>query len=162
MFIFNNISSTDMEVIIEEEEHFLGKASQRYVRSEIEGRNGALFEEHVCNNRCSNHHRCNFSQIQPYIFPASFLSFSNSFYFRIVRLFHIRNNIHINVRCHMCQLFHNLRSRPVPDSTVIRPSHYDFRNVTDNSIFCNLICRIFSIYGYNFRTQCLCQFHVPF
>lgn len=45
MFIFNNISSTDMEVIIEEEEHFLGKASQRYVRSEIEGRNGALFEE---------------------------------------------------------------------------------------------------------------------
>lgn len=45
MFIFNNISSTDMEVIIEEEEHFLGKASQRYVRSEIEGRNGALFDE---------------------------------------------------------------------------------------------------------------------
>lgn len=45
MFIFNNISSTDMEVIIEEEEHFLGKASQRYVRSEIEGKNGALFEE---------------------------------------------------------------------------------------------------------------------
>lgn len=45
MFIFNNISSTDMEVIIEEEEHFLGKASQRYERSEIEGRNGALFDE---------------------------------------------------------------------------------------------------------------------
>ncbi|MCI8618128.1 MAG: hypothetical protein HFJ60_07880 [Clostridia bacterium] len=45
MFIFNNISSTDMEVIIEEEEHFLGKASQRYVRTEIEGKNGALFEE---------------------------------------------------------------------------------------------------------------------
>ena len=44
MFIFNNISSTDMEVIIEEEEHFLGKASQRYVRTEIEGKNGALFE----------------------------------------------------------------------------------------------------------------------
>lgn len=45
MFIFNNISSTDMEVIIEEEEHFLGKTSQRYVRTEIEGKNGALFEE---------------------------------------------------------------------------------------------------------------------
>lgn len=45
MFVFNNISSKDMEVIIEEEEHFLAKASQRYVRTEIEGKNGALFEE---------------------------------------------------------------------------------------------------------------------
>lgn len=45
MFVFNNISSDDMEVIIEEEEHFLGKASQRYVKTEIEGKNGALFEE---------------------------------------------------------------------------------------------------------------------
>lgn len=45
MFVFNNISSEDMEVIIEEEEHFLAKASQRYVRTEIEGKNGALFEE---------------------------------------------------------------------------------------------------------------------
>lgn len=45
MFIFNNISSQDMEVIIEEEEQFLGKASQRYSKTEIEGKNGALFEE---------------------------------------------------------------------------------------------------------------------
>lgn len=39
MFIFKNISSEDMEVIIEEEEHFLGKASQRYSKIEIEGKN---------------------------------------------------------------------------------------------------------------------------
>lgn len=45
MFVFNNISSIDMQVIIEEEDQFLGKASQRYVRTEIEGKNGALFEE---------------------------------------------------------------------------------------------------------------------
>ena len=45
MFIFNNISSLDMQVIVEEEDQFLGKASQRYVRTEIEGKNGALFEE---------------------------------------------------------------------------------------------------------------------
>ncbi len=45
MFIFKGISSEDMEVVIEEEEHFLGKASQRYSQIDIEGRNGALFEE---------------------------------------------------------------------------------------------------------------------
>ncbi len=45
MFVFNNISSVDMQVIVEEEDQFLGKASQRYVRTEIEGKNGALFEE---------------------------------------------------------------------------------------------------------------------
>lgn len=45
MFVFNNISSIDMQVIVEEEDQFLGKASQRYVRTEIEGKNGALFEE---------------------------------------------------------------------------------------------------------------------
>lgn len=45
MFVFKGISSTDMEVIVEEEEQFLGKASQRYSQNEIEGRNGASFEE---------------------------------------------------------------------------------------------------------------------
>ena len=45
MFVFNNISSRDMEVIIEEEEHLLGKASQKYIKTEIEGKNGAFFEE---------------------------------------------------------------------------------------------------------------------
>ena len=45
MFVFKGISSEDMEVIIEEEEHFLGKASQKYEMTEIEGRDGALFEE---------------------------------------------------------------------------------------------------------------------
>ena len=45
MFKFKGISSEDMEVVIEEEEHFLGKASQRYSQIDIEGRNGALFEE---------------------------------------------------------------------------------------------------------------------
>ena len=45
MFVFNNISSTDMQVIVEEEDQFLGRASQRYARTDIEGRDGALFEE---------------------------------------------------------------------------------------------------------------------
>ena len=45
MFVFKGISSENMEVVIEEEEHFLGKASQRYIQTDIEGRNGALFEE---------------------------------------------------------------------------------------------------------------------
>lgn len=39
MFVFKNISSEDMEVIIEEEEQFLCKASQRYSKTEIEGKN---------------------------------------------------------------------------------------------------------------------------
>ena len=45
MFVFKGISNTDMEVVVEEESHFLGKASQRYVQTDIEGRNGALFDE---------------------------------------------------------------------------------------------------------------------
>ena len=45
MFVFNNISSEDMEVIVEEEENFLAKASQRYEQIEIEGKNGAEFDE---------------------------------------------------------------------------------------------------------------------
>ena len=44
-FVFKGISSKEMQVIIEEEEHFLGKASQRYIQTDIEGRDGALFEE---------------------------------------------------------------------------------------------------------------------
>ena len=45
MFVFKGISSIDMDVIIEEEEQFLGKASQRYVQTDIEGYDGAYFEE---------------------------------------------------------------------------------------------------------------------
>ncbi len=45
MFVFKGISNIDMEVIIEEEEQFLGKASQRYIQTDIEGYNGAYFEE---------------------------------------------------------------------------------------------------------------------
>lgn len=45
MFVFKGISSKDMEVIVEEEKHFIAKASQRYNQIDIEGRNGAEFEE---------------------------------------------------------------------------------------------------------------------
>lgn len=45
MFVFKGISSSEMGVVIEEESNFLGKASQRYVQTDIEGKNGALFEE---------------------------------------------------------------------------------------------------------------------
>lgn len=45
MFIFKGISSTDMQVVIEEEEHFLARAAQRYEITEIEGRDGAIFDE---------------------------------------------------------------------------------------------------------------------
>ena len=45
MFVFKGISSRDMEVVIEEESHFLGKASQRYLQTDIEGYDGAYFEE---------------------------------------------------------------------------------------------------------------------
>lgn len=45
MFKFKGISSRDMEVVIEEEEHFLAKASKRYEITEIEGKDGALFDE---------------------------------------------------------------------------------------------------------------------
>lgn len=45
MFKFKGISSTDMQVIIEEEEHFIAKAAKRYETIEIEGRDGAIFNE---------------------------------------------------------------------------------------------------------------------
>lgn len=44
MFVFKNISSTDMNVV-EQEEEFLSRAAQRYETTEIEGKNGAYFEE---------------------------------------------------------------------------------------------------------------------
>ena len=44
MFIFKNISSDDMGVVVEEETNILGKASQRYNKYEFEGRNGAFFD----------------------------------------------------------------------------------------------------------------------
>lgn len=44
MFKFKGISSTDMQVIIEEEEHFIARAAQRYEVTEIEGRDGAIFD----------------------------------------------------------------------------------------------------------------------
>ena len=44
MFKFKGISSTDMKVIIEEEENFIARASQRYEITETEGKDGALFE----------------------------------------------------------------------------------------------------------------------
>ena len=45
MFKFKGISSEDMQVVIEEEEHFISRASQRYEMTEIEGRDGAIFDE---------------------------------------------------------------------------------------------------------------------
>lgn len=44
MFKFKGISSEDMQVIIEEEEHFIARAAQRYEMTEIEGRDGAIFD----------------------------------------------------------------------------------------------------------------------
>lgn len=44
MFKFKGISSEDMQVVIEEEEHFIARASQRYETIEVEGRDGAIFE----------------------------------------------------------------------------------------------------------------------
>lgn len=44
MFKFKNISSEDMNVIIEEEEHFLAKAAQRVESTFIDGRDGELVE----------------------------------------------------------------------------------------------------------------------
>ena len=43
MFKFKGISSKDMQVVIEEEEHFIAKAAQRYEKTEIEGRDGAIY-----------------------------------------------------------------------------------------------------------------------
>lgn len=45
MFKFKGISSTEMQVIIEEEELFLAKASQRYEVTEIDGKDDAIFDE---------------------------------------------------------------------------------------------------------------------
>lgn len=45
MFKFKGISSKDMQVVVEEEEHFIARASQRYEMTEIEGRDGAIFDE---------------------------------------------------------------------------------------------------------------------
>ncbi len=45
MFKFKGISSTDMQVVIEEEEHFIARAAQRYETIEIEGRDGAIFNK---------------------------------------------------------------------------------------------------------------------
>ena len=45
MFKFKGISSKDMQVVIEEEEHFIARAARRYETTEIEGRDGAIFEE---------------------------------------------------------------------------------------------------------------------
>lgn len=44
MFKFKGISSQDMQAVIEEEEHFIARASQRYETTEIEGRDGAIFD----------------------------------------------------------------------------------------------------------------------
>ncbi len=44
MFKFKGISSNDMQVVVEEEEHFVAKAAQRYEATEIEGKDGALFD----------------------------------------------------------------------------------------------------------------------
>lgn len=45
MFKFKGISSEEMQVVVEEEEHFIARAAQRHEIIEIEGRDGALFEE---------------------------------------------------------------------------------------------------------------------
>lgn len=45
MFKFKGISSTDMQVVIEEEEEFIARAARRYEVIEIEGRDGAIFNE---------------------------------------------------------------------------------------------------------------------
>lgn len=44
MFKFKGISSEDMQVVIEEEEHFIARASQRYETIEIEGKDGVIFD----------------------------------------------------------------------------------------------------------------------
>lgn len=45
MFKFKGISSKDMQVVIEEEEHFIARAQQRYEVIEVEGKDGAFFDE---------------------------------------------------------------------------------------------------------------------
>ena len=43
MFKFKNISSTQMKVIVEEEENIIAKASQRVEQIDIEGKDGSIF-----------------------------------------------------------------------------------------------------------------------
>lgn len=45
MFKFKGISSEDMQVVVEEEEHFIARAAQRYEITEIEGSDEAIFDE---------------------------------------------------------------------------------------------------------------------
>lgn len=45
MFKFKGISSDDMQVVVAEEEHFIAKAGQKYEMIEIEGRDGAIYDE---------------------------------------------------------------------------------------------------------------------
>lgn len=45
MFKFKSKTSTEMKVIVEEEEHFIAKAPQRFEKNEIDGRDGAIFTE---------------------------------------------------------------------------------------------------------------------
>lgn len=45
MFKFKSKTSTEMKVIVEEEEHFIAKAPQRFEKNEIDGRDGAIFNE---------------------------------------------------------------------------------------------------------------------
>lgn len=45
MFVFKGISSEEMDVLAEEEDVFLTRAAQRYEKIEIEGRDGAIFNE---------------------------------------------------------------------------------------------------------------------
>lgn len=44
MFKFKGISSEDMKVVVEEEQHFLAKAQQRVETTSIEGRDGDIIE----------------------------------------------------------------------------------------------------------------------
>lgn len=44
MFKFKGISSDDMNVVIEEEEHFLARAAHKYDTTSIEGRDGDIIE----------------------------------------------------------------------------------------------------------------------
>ncbi len=50
MFKFKGISSKDMNVVIEEEEHFLARAAQKYDTSSIDGRDGDIIETYGYSN----------------------------------------------------------------------------------------------------------------
>lgn len=45
MFKFNDISTEEMNIVVEEEENLIGRAPQRYESNEIEGRDGFVFED---------------------------------------------------------------------------------------------------------------------